>query len=170
MRRLIAQRKRQCCDSTLEALSSKIFERLETCEAFKEARTVLLYYSLKDEPDTHAFIEKWSKEIKILLPVICGDELELRVYRGRENLTTGTYGIKEPLGEPFTDYASIDLAVIPGVAFDRSGNRLGRGKGYYDKLLQHITAYKIGVCFPFQQVEEIPAEEFDIRMDEVISC
>ncbi|MDR0745007.1 MAG: 5-formyltetrahydrofolate cyclo-ligase, partial [Mediterranea sp.] len=53
-------------------------------------------------------------------------------------------------------------------AFDTSGSRLGRGKGYYDKLLAKLTAYKIGICFPFQLLDEIPAEEFDIQVDEVI--
>ena len=81
-----------------------------------------------------------------------------------------TYGIEEPTGELFTDYADIDFIVVPGVAFDRNGNRLGRGKGYYDRLLPRIpSAYKAGICFPFQLVEEVPAEPFDIRMDEIIT-
>jgi 5-formyltetrahydrofolate cyclo-ligase len=124
---------------------------------------------LKDEPDTHSFIEKWNEEKEILLPAVCGENLELRVYNGREGLLCDAYGIQEPSGSLFTDYASIDLAVIPGVAFDGSGNRLGRGKGYYDRLLPHISAYKVGVCFSFQLVEDVPTEEFDVRMDETIT-
>ena len=74
------------------------------------------------------------------------------------------------MGELFTNYALIDLIVVPGVAFDTKGNRLGRGKGYYDRLLPHIpSAYKAGICFPFQIVEEVPAESFDILMDEIIT-
>lgn len=130
----------------------------------------MLYHSLKDEVDTHAFIRKWSREKRILLPVVVGDDLELRLYTGPEDLTVGAYGIEEPTGALFTDYAAIDLIVVPGVAFDRDGNRLGRGKGYYDRLLPRIpSAYKIGICFPFQVVDEVPAEPFDIRMDEIIS-
>ena len=73
-------------------------------------------------------------------------------------------------GALFTDYATIDLVIVPGVAFDRDGNRLGRGKGYYDRLLPRIpSAYKVGICFPFQIIEEVPAEPFDIRMDEIIT-
>lgn len=101
--------------------------------------------------------------------MVVGDELELRLYTGPADLSIGSYGIAEPTGELFTDYAAIDLAVIPGVAFDAVGHRLGRGKGYYDRLLPHIGATKIGICFPFQWVEEVPAEPFDICMDEVIS-
>lgn len=130
----------------------------------------MLYHSLKDEVDTHAFIRKWSREKRILLPVVTGDDLELRLYTGPEDLTVGAYGIEEPTGALFTDYSTIDLIVVPGVAFDRDGNRLGRGKGYYDRLLPRIpSAYKIGICFPFQVVDEVPAEPFDIRMDEIIT-
>ena len=109
-------------------------------------------------------------EKRILLPVVVGDDLELRLYTGPEDLKPGAYGIEEPTGELFTDYADIDFIVVPGVAFDRNGNRLGRGKGYYDRLLPRIpSAHKAGICFPFQLVEEVPAEPFDIRMDEIIT-
>lgn len=73
--------------------------------AFRAAHIVLLYYSLKDEVDTHEFVRKWSREKRILLPVVVGDDLELRVYTGPEDLATGSYGIEEPTGELFTDYA-----------------------------------------------------------------
>ena len=125
---------------------------------------------MKDEVQTHDFIEKWSKNKRILLPVVVENDLELRLYSGTQSLCIGSYGIEEPVGKAFTDYHSIDLVVVPGVAFDASGHRLGRGKGYYDRLLPHIPAYKAGICFPFQLVEEVPSEEFDIRMDAVITC
>lgn len=101
--------------------------------------------------------------------MVVGNDLELRHYTGPEDLSIGAYGISEPTGELFTDYEEIDLAIIPGVAFDPSGHRLGRGKGYYDKLLPHIPACKVGICFPFQLIEEVPAEAFDICMDTVIA-
>lgn len=132
---------------------------------FQSAQTVLLYFSMNDEVHTHAFIEKWSGLKTILLPVVTGDLLELRVYTGNNGMATNLYGIPEPQGEAFTDYKQIDLAIIPGVAFDRNGNRLGRGKGYYDRLLPLIKAPKIGICFPFQLIEEIPTEAFDISMN-----
>lgn len=150
--------------------SAEILAALEAHPAFRAATTVLLYHSLKDEVDTHEFIRKWSREKRILLPVVVGDDLELRLYTGPEDLKPGAYGIEEPTGELFTDYADIDFIAVPGVAFDRNGNRLGRGKGYYDRLLPRIpSAYKAGICFPFQLVEEVPAEPFDIRMDEIIT-
>ena len=141
---------------------------LEQLAVFKEASTLLFYYSLPDEVNTHQFIEKWCRLKTILLPVVVGDELELRIYTGLKDLAVGAYGIMEPTGKLFTDFDQIDLAIIPGVAFDMNGNRLGRGKGYYDRLLPKIKAEKIGICFPFQLVEEVPAEPFDIRMNQII--
>lgn len=150
--------------------SAEILARLEAHPAFQAADTVLLYHSLPDEVDTHGFVEKWSKTKRILLPVVAGERLELRAYTGHEHLTQGAYGIGEPDGPAFTDYGAIALAVVPGVAFDRQGNRLGRGKGYYDRLLEHLPAtYKIGICFPYQIVNSVPTEALDIRMDEIIT-
>lgn len=156
--------------SSASPQSAEILAALEAHPAFRAASTVLLYHSLKDEVDTHEFIRKWSRKKRILLPVVVGDDLELRIYTGPKDMAIGAYGIDEPTGELFTDYAAIDFIAVPGVAFDRSGNRLGRGKGYYDRLLPRIpSAYKAGICFPYQLVEEVPAEPFDIRMDEVIT-
>ena len=150
-------------------MSEKVLTTLEAYPEFQKGHTILLYHSMKDEVQTHAFIEKWSRSKKIILPVVIGDELELRVYTGPQDLAINSYGIAEPTGTRFTDYRAIDLAVIPGVAFDRHGQRLGRGKGYYDRLLPQIAAPKAGICFPFQLIEEVPAEEFDFRMDTVIA-
>ena len=144
--------------TTHQSQSAEILAALEAHPAFRAAHIVLLYYSLKDEVDTHEFVRKWSREKR-----------ELRVYTGPEDLATGSYGIEEPTGELFTDYAAIDFVAVPGVAFDNAGNRLGRGKGYYDRLLPRLTAFKAGICFPFQLVEEVPAEPFDIRMDTIIT-
>ena len=150
--------------------SAKILAALEAHPAFRAANTVLLYHSLNDEVDTHDFIRKWSNKKQILLPVVVGNELELRLYTGTEDMQISNYGIEEPMREAYTDYESIDFIVVPGVAFDQKGNRLGRGKGYYDRLLPHIpSAYKAGICFPFQLVEEVPAEPHDIRMDIIIT-
>jgi len=88
-----------------------------------------------------------------------------------DKLEKGAFGIQESTGTVFTDFASIDLAVIPGVAFDAAGNRLGRGQGFYDRLLtrlQQYNIYKIGICFDFQRVGNVPTEAHDVRMDEIL--
>ena len=143
---------------------------LESRPQWQAARTVLLYHSLPDEVDTHDFIRRWSRSKRILLPVVRGTDLELRLYAGDSCLAQGAFHINEPTGEAFTDYTAIDLAVVPGVAFDRLGNRLGRGKGYYDRLLPRLpaTCPKIGLCFPCQLLDRIPSEAHDVRMDAVV--
>ena len=95
--------------------------------------------------------------------------MEIRLYEKPEDLAEGFYGIMEPMGKLFTDYAGIDVAIVPGMGFDKSGHRLGRGKGYYDRFLpKAVNAYKIGVCFGFQKLEDIPSDNYDVIMDEVI--
>ena len=89
-------------------------------------------------------------------------------YGKDTDFAVGDFNILEPQNEPYT--GNFDLIVVHGVAFDRQGNRLGRGKGYYDRFLcQHLKVKRIGICFDFQLVDSIPTEPFDIRMDEVIT-
>lgn len=170
LRQSVRTIKASCSREELEALSLSLLQRLEEHPVFVEARTVLLYHSLPDEVGTHAFIDRWCSRKEIILPTVVGDDLELHRYTGPHCLTLGSFGILEPSGELFIDYERITLAVVPGMAFDCQGNRLGRGKGYYDRLLPRLThAYKLGLCFPFQLLtEEIPHEPHDCRMDEVI--
>ena len=154
------------------ALSREVVANLLTDDRWKKARCVLLYHSLPDEVCTHELICHALDEGKrVLLPVVIGDDLELREYRDECTLTEGSFHIQEPTGVAFTDFNAIDLAIIPGVAFTVEGQRLGRGRGYYDRLLPHIAStYKIGLCWPFQLLPSLPTEPHDIRMDAVVSC
>lgn len=170
LRKEIAFRKTRYPQEDLLSWSNTLLEKLENLPVFLQAQTVLLYYSLKDEVYTHEFVEKWSKKKNIILPVVIGEYLELRCYTGKNDLRKGPYGIEEPTGKIFNDYESNDLAIIPGVSFDKKGNRLGRGKGYYDRLLPLLdNSYKIGICFSFQIGEKIPYEKHDIKMDCILT-
>ena len=171
LRKEIRSRKRQFTSQELHEQSFPVVMRLLSHPRIKTAKTIMLYYSLPDEVDTHTLVDSLLVSGKqILLPRVTGEgTMELRRYTGPADLALGAYNIMEPTGELFVDYASIDLAVIPGMAFDKEGNRMGRGKGYYDRFLQKIPqVYKIGICFPFQLVGEIPTEETDIKMDAMI--
>lgn len=169
LRKFIATEKKKYDAVAREALSRQILALLEKDASFVGAHTVLMYYSLGDEVQTHDFVDRWSKSKRILLPVVEGDDLELRVYEGRDELKEGAFHIDEPTGAIFTHYDDIDLVIVPGVAFDKEGNRLGRGKGYYDRLLPRIKARKIGICFPFQKVDKVPVEPYDIKMNAIIT-
>lgn len=170
LRKQIRERKKEFSLPEKIKLSEPIFEKIEKEELFKEAKVVLLYYSMDDEVYTHDFVEKHYKTKTILLPCVDGDDLILRQYLGIESMKAGEqFGILEPVGKEFNDLEKIDLMIIPGVAFDEEKNRLGRGRGFYDRLLKTVNATKIGVCFDFQIVEQVPTEDFDVKMDVVIS-
>jgi len=135
------------------------------------AHTILLYSALPDEVPTQSLINELVAQGKtVLLPKVVSDtDMVLHRYTGRSDLREGAYGIMEPTGEVFTDYEQIDVGIIPGMAFDREGHRLGRGKGYYDRFLSQIPfIYKIGLCFSWQLLGHVPTDEHDVIMDEVV--
>ena len=151
--------------------SDLIMHQVELRPEFQQARVVLLYWSMADEVQTHAFVDRWHREKTLLLPCVDGDNLRLRQYTGSDCLVAGEqFGIGEPTGPEFTDLGAIDLIIVPGVAFDRQHNRMGRGRGFYDRLLKTTPrAFKIGVAYSFQVLDTIPVEPFDVKMNLVIS-
>lgn len=169
LRKQIRELKKQYSPEGKKQKSVSVWEELEACEAFRQAGVVLAYWSMDDEVFTHDFVCRWAGQKKLLLPCVNGDELDIRCFEGLEKLCPGeSFDILEPVGKLYTDLEQIDVIVVPGVAFDSAGSRLGRGKGYYDKILKQTKAYKIGVCFDFQLVEHVPVEIHDVRMDQVI--
>ena len=94
--------------------------------------------------------------------------LEILPYE-ESRLELGAFHIEEPTGDNIADPEEIELVVVPAVAYDRRGNRLGRGKGFYDRFLASTKATKIGVGYEFQLLDEIPAEAHDVPMDMVIT-
>ena len=164
LRQLIRQRKREhVADAPVD---------VPLDERILSASTILLYHALPDEVQTQSLIDHLTACGKtVLLPrVISPTDMELRRYTGPHDLQPGAFGIMEPTGELFLDYAAIDVAVIPGVAFDSEGHRLGRGRGYYDRLLPRLThAYKLGVCLPWQMVDSVPCEPHDATVDGMLS-
>ena len=159
--------KKQHDTQSLLLLSEAVMAKIENSECFKHAQVVLIYASLDDEVSTFRFIEKWHGEKTFLLPKVNDNRLSLHPYAGNSSLHRGSYGIAEPITDEFHDFEKIDLAIVPGMAFDTEGNRLGRGRGYYDRLFAGIgkNIYKIGVAFPFQIVEQIPVGPTDIKVD-----
>ncbi|MCD8296790.1 MAG: 5-formyltetrahydrofolate cyclo-ligase [Prevotella sp.] len=171
LRNLIRERKRGLTAGELEEMSIPIIRRLLANPAVRNAGKVLMYCSLPDEVNTYNALTKLKEMGKtVVLPrVIDHENMELTVYDCADCLAVGPYGIKEATGETFSKYDDIDVAIIPGLAFDKYNNRLGRGKGYYDRLLAKMPhTYKIGICFDFQKVDEIPTNNLDICMNEII--
>lgn len=168
IRQRIKSMKTMLDDIEKAAAAEAVFERLENSAAFQLAERVLMYHSLPDELDTRKFLNKWKDRKKFFLPRVNGADLELLPY-DESRLEIGSFHIEEPTGNDIYPVDEIEVIVVPGVAFDRRGRRLGRGKGFYDRLLQTAKAMKIGVGYEFQLVDEVPAEEHDVAMDMVIT-
>jgi len=168
LRKLVKTRIKNMTEEEKKKESEDVMMKLENTQQFKSAKTILLFHSLPDEVCTHELIEKYASKKKILLPVIDGEKWHIREYKG--DLKTGEYNIQEPTGGNYYDYGSIDLVVVPGVCFDKDKGRVGRGKGYYDRILKEIKAFKIGICFDCQLLSKVPAEEWDVKMDQVMTA
>ncbi|MDD7250641.1 MAG: 5-formyltetrahydrofolate cyclo-ligase [Prevotellaceae bacterium] len=171
-RRLIRLLKLQYTSGQLAEWSARLMSRLEEMPMFRQAKSVLLYHPLPDEVDTRILLEHWRDSKRLLLPRVCGDELTVHPYLGPSSLCSGAYHIMEPTTPALTSLGDVDIAIIPGMAFDKAGHRLGRGRGYYDHLLSSpdmAHTYKIGLCFPFQLLDKVEAEAHDVLMNEILS-
>lgn len=144
------------------------FSMLEKSVAFMMADKILMYHSLPDELSTIDFIDKWHTRKHFFLPRVNGVNLDVLPY-DRTRLQYGAFHIEEPTGDDIEDIDNIELIIVPGIAYDNRGNRVGRGKGYYDRLLSRTKATKIGIGYDFQLVDEIDSEPHDITMDIVIT-
>lgn len=171
--------KRQHDGVELQSSSRMICEKLLAHPLVKSAEVLVAYHSMPDEPDTHELLKEFVKQgKKVFLPKVAGETtVTLHRYFSDKDLVAGAFGIYEPLTPvvPETEIPYIApregraVCIVPGMAFDKYGRRLGRGKGYYDRLLKKLPGiYTIGVAFSYQIVEEIPCNEYDMMMDEVI--
>ncbi len=168
IRRDIKHRKQLLSEQEKADAARRCFDLLEQCPEFAAASNVLVYASLPDEISTAAFIDKWQSGKQLFLPRVNGDNLDILPYQPSAT-GKGAFGIEEPTGSDCHDIAEIDLVIVPGVAFDRSCNRLGRGRGFYDRLLCQARCPLIGVAYGLQIVEELPAEPHDIKMTAIVT-
>lgn len=172
LRKHVALLKKEYSRATLSELSAQALERLEQLPAFRHAGSFAIYHALPDEVQTAAFIDKWAAFKTIYLPVISGEDIQLHPFKGNHALKAGAFGIPEPIPEDRAGKASPDLIIVPGVAFDRLMNRMGRGKGYYDRLLiepELRSVTKIGLCFSFLLLDELPVYPGDVKMNGVVT-
>jgi len=170
IRKKVATHKQSLSNETKAYLSQKVCFALSQTEVFQKARCVALYYSMDDEVQTVELINEWYERKNLVLPTISGKNMNFHTYTGMGNTSIGALGITEPVNTKQIQPEEIDLIIVPGVAFDHKGNRIGRGKGFYDRFLSKINnTTTIGICFGFQLMERIPAENHDIKMDMVIT-
>lgn len=166
MRELLIQKRRMLLPEERKSLSEAILSQLEQMTCFRDAKTVLLYYPKNNEVDVLPLFKRY-KDKTLLLPVTHRKEMTVCPFEGNDKMHRGKFGIPEPTTPPYL--GDIDLIIVPAVAFDKKGYRLGRGGGYYDRFLKkqpHATL--IGVGYDFQLVEEVPMLQHDQKVHRII--
>jgi 5-formyltetrahydrofolate cyclo-ligase len=159
----------------VRAKSAAIWERLSVVREFAGATRPLVYVSKAREVDTHGLI----RQLLAMGRNVCVPWFDVARKRYAASglrdfdadLTSGRFGILEPKPEAIRPATAdqIDVALVPGLAFDETGNRLGRGLGYLDRLLQETSGARIALAFDFQLLGEVPTEAHDMRMDFIVT-
>ncbi|MCM1356213.1 MAG: 5-formyltetrahydrofolate cyclo-ligase [Staphylococcus sp.] len=168
IRRSVKARKTLLSEEEKMMAAERVFNLLEQTADFMLSDRILMYHSLPDELSTRAFIRKWAGKKHFYLPRVNGVNLEILPY-DESRLALGSFHIEEPTGTDTSAVSDMEMILVPAVAYDRYGNRVGRGKGYYDRLLAGSRARKVGVAYDFQLVDEIEADPHDVRVDVVIT-
>ncbi|MDO8480723.1 MAG: 5-formyltetrahydrofolate cyclo-ligase [Nanoarchaeota archaeon] len=152
-----------------KAANRLVIRRLKADPAFKKAKQVLIYVSRGKEIGTHDLIKEISKEKEVYVPRVKGKTLQCVRFSSFEHLVKGEFGVLEPTKGKVVEVADIDLVVLPGLAFDKEGYRLGYGWGYFDTLLKGYQGRKVALAYSFQLVDSLPHDEWDVKVDEVIT-
>jgi len=178
---------------TLEKMSTAVIEKFQTLELFQKAKTIGVYMPLLDEVDIRPlFVSAGAQAITpaktlpdnskpkgganspsepkktFFIPAFDKSIGSYRMAKYMPELKKGKFGIPEPAELVFAP-KELDLILVPGITFDRLGNRIGRGGGFYDRLLPQYRAVRIGVCFDFQCLQNIPTEAHDCQMDLLVT-
>jgi 5-formyltetrahydrofolate cyclo-ligase len=166
-------RRRTMSNTDWHDSSAAAQQRLIALQLFQQASCIALYAPIQHEVDTvQIFHAARSAGKGVLYPIVCGTDLRFIEISDSSQLNPGSFKIPEPCS--LTDERSLetaDLIVIPGVAFDLQGHRIGFGKGFYDRCLSSLMnpGHLVGLCHDFQLFEQIPAERHDIRMQYVVT-
>jgi len=154
-----------------------VYDRILMNKLYQSAENIFIYISKPEETDTRALIKYSLKSGKrLFVPYCTADSTEMRFYRlhSPEQLRPGSFGVLQPDPVPGGAAAQSDmecaLCIVPGLSFDRTGVRLGYGKGYYDRFLSRNNIYRMGVCYEsFFFRDALPAQPHDIRMQAVVT-
>ena len=165
-RRTIRDRLSNLLDKDVK--SQQIVEKIENLKL--DAKSILLYKALKSEVNVDALIDSFSKLAKVYLPKVKGDEMVIVEIDKNTKYEIGPFSISEPVGKEIkAEDAKIDLCITPLLGFDESLNRLGKGKGYYDRFFAKCKCKKIGVAFEAQKLDQIECSDYDIKLDMIVS-
>ena len=153
--------------------SKFIKDKLFRTSVFKKAKMVMFYISFDGEVNTGEMIKEAHRLGKIVaVPVCKGNRITIRpcLLRNKAKVKKGPYGPCEPAVKKYIKLEDLDLVIVPGIAFDKKGNRLGRGRGCYDYFLKRVAGdtASIGLAFDFQILPSLPATTQDVSVDKVL--
>ena len=150
--------------------SVQIKSNLFDMHNYKNSKTIMFFVSLGSEPDTREIIKSALQGKIVIVPKIDQNDIEPSIIISLDSMVRGKYGILEPLSPMKTALKNIDLVLVPGIAFDSFGHRVGYGFGYYDRFLRKVPkAIKIGLAFDFQVIKKIPNEPHDVPVDYIVT-
>lgn len=175
IRKLMRGKRKALTEEERASLDSIIFDKLINSEDYKKSKYIFLFVSYDTEIDTHRIMKQVLKDGKVLcVPKVISKEEGMIITQINkfEDLEPGAYGILEPKdGALKIDESLIDVAYLPGLAFDKKGGRVGYGGGFYDRFLRKSRkdCKKIGLAYSFQVLEEVPMEQEDEFIDGIIT-
>jgi 5-formyltetrahydrofolate cyclo-ligase len=154
----------------VEIRSRRITDKLKEDKDYKKAKTIMLYMSKDKEVSVQELIkDAMENKKKVIVPKVTDKGLICCEVTDFKNMKYSCFGILEPTNEIVCEVTKIDLIVVPGIGFDKTGHRIGYGKGYYDNLLKNYKGKTIGVGYDFQIVDKIPSDKWDVKVDRVVS-
>ena len=170
LRRMIRQKKREMTLQQIEASSAKLCRLFLQSEEYHCAKTIYAYLPYNQEVRTEAIVQQaWADGKKVAVPKVYGDEMRFIYITDLAQVEKGYCNIPEPILDTPVAQDETALVLMPGLAFDPQGRRIGYGGGFYDKFLRNEPEHpKVALCYDFQVVDALPAEEFDIPVDCVL--
>ena len=169
LRNLILKKRNSLSKKNISLKSAQIIKKLISLPEYKRAESIMLYASIGSEVSTLKFIRELlkNKEKTVVLPKVKGEHILLSKINSFNDLKRGAFNILEPA--KIKKIQKVDLILVPGVAFDGYGHRIGYGKGYYDRLLEKTKVLKVGLAFEMQLIDKVPNHPHDISVDIVVT-
>lgn len=170
LRKMIREKKRAMTEAQIQEASARLAQQLYQSPLYRQATTIYGYLPYNQEVRTIPMLEQALAEGKrVAVPKVYGDEMRFLYIDDLSRVEKGYAGIPEPIDDEPIAVDPTALVLMPGLAFDRAGHRIGYGGGFYDKFLsaepEHPT---LALCYGFQMLDELPTEEFDIPVDCVL--
>ena len=170
LRREIGQKKRAMAAAEIAAYSRNLAEKLYETEEYKQARAIYAYLPYNQEVRTWEIVERaWKDGKRVAVPKVYGDEMRFLWLTDFNQIAPGGWNIPEPTFDAPVAEDATALVLMPGLAFDPEGHRVGYGGGFYDKYLEAHPGHRlVALCYPFQLLDHLEVEEHDIPVDRVI--